>query len=281
MKRIFLTALLILGAFFWQFTQIVRADTLKKYVSLAPSTTEILFALKLDAEIAGVSSYCNYPPEAKQKSKIGDFSRPNIEKILSLNPDYVFCTGLEQTPVINELKKQRIKVYVADPKNIEELYVSIKEIGEITGRDKAAQKLISGMREEIAQIQREVGQIPIVERPRVFVEIWHEPLTTAGKGSFLDEAITLAGGINIAHNARRAFSIFSPEAVIRSNPECIILAYMDKGEPLKIVGERLGWDNISAVKNNRVHNDIDPDILLRPGPRIVQGIKELNQRLYP
>jgi len=259
----------------------VFAGNEPKYISLAPSTTEILFALGLNENIVGVSSYCNYPPEAKDKAKIGDFSHPNMEKIISLKPDYIFCTGLEQAPVIEELKRLKFNVYVADPANIEELLKSIQDIGRITRKEKEAVALTGKMKDDIEKVRAMTGLIPQDKRVKVFVEIWHEPLMTAGKGSFVDEIITLAGGINIAHEVPRPYCYFSAEKVVNLNPGCIIMTYMDKRSPLKLIEARFGWKNIDAVKNKRVFNDIDPDELLRPGPRITEGLKELQKRLYP
>ncbi len=252
-----------------------------RYISLAPSTTEILFALGLDEEIVGVSTYCNWPPKAKSKEKVGQFSQVNIEKILSLRPDYIFCTGLEQAPIITELRRLNLKVYAADPTNMQDLFNSISDIGKITGKINEAESLITDMETGIEEITSKVRLIPESKKPKVFIEIWHDPLTTAGKGSFVDELITLAGGVNIASDTRRPYSIFSPEEVIKRDPDCIILTYMDKELPLKLVGGRFGWKGISAVKNNRLYNDIGSDLLLRPGPRIVQGLKEIHKRLYP
>ena len=255
--------------------------TKPRYISLAPSTTEILFALGLDDEIVGVSSSCNYPQKAQTKEKIGEFSHANIEKILSIKPDYIFCTGLEQAPIIAELKRLNLKVYVADPKNIEELLNSIRDIGKITNKIKEAETLIKNMEQEIEEITSKVKLIPQDKKPKVFIEIWNDPLMTAGRGSFIDELLTLAGGINIAYDTKRAYSIFSPEEVIRRNPGCIIFGYMDPEKPAQLVRERFGWSQISAVKNNHLYNDINPDILLRPGPRVTQGLKEIYKRLYP
>jgi len=252
-----------------------------RYISLAPSTTEILFALGLDKEIVGVSTYCNYPEQAKNKIKVGDFSNPNIERIISLNPDYIFCTGLEQAPVIAELRQLNFKVYVADPANIEELIKSINEIGRITKKTKEASALAEKMKAEIAGVSSKVKLISQGKRVKTFIEIWHEPLMTAGKGSFVDELITLAGGINVAHDVIRPYCNYSSEKVISLNPQCIIMAYMDKESPLKLIKQRFGWDKIDAVKNGRVFNDISPDILLRPGPRITEGLSQLYKKLYP
>ena len=257
-----------------------QAESGKRYISLAPSTTEILFALGLDEEVVGVSSFCNYPQAALTREKIGNFSQPNIEKILSLKPDYVFCTGLEQAPAIHKLKTLGLKVYIADPKNIDELLISIKEIGEITGTPSEAEDLIREIEIKIGEIQEKVAQIPAQKRLKIFVEIWDDPLMTVGEGSFVDELFTTAGGINIAKDASRAYSIFSPEAVIKRNPDCIFLTYMDKGKSIESVIRRLGWNEISAVKNNRIYNNINPDTLLRPGPRIAEGLAEIYKRLY-
>lgn len=257
------------------------ASASSRYISLAPSTTEILFALGLDNEIVGVSSYCNYPQQVKDKVKIGDFSSPNIERIISLKPDYIFCTGLEQAQVIAQLRELDFKVYVADPSTFQELFKSINDIGELTGKIQESAILVKEMQGQIDKITSEVKLIPEAKRIKVFIEIWHEPLMTAGKGSFVDELITLAGGVNIAHETLRPYSNYSAEKVISFNPQCIIMAYMDKEPPLKLISQRFGWDKIDAVKNQRVFNDISPDILLRPGPRITLGLNKLYEKLYP
>jgi iron complex transport system substrate-binding protein len=274
MNKIFLSLLLGLMVF-------SEAEGAQRYISLAPSTTEILFALGLSADIVGVSSYCNYPLEAKNKENIGDFSHPNIEKIIFLKPDYIFCTGLEQAPVVEELRRLKLNVYVADPAGIEGLFKTMQNIGAITDKEKEAQVLVSRMKTDIEVIRQRTNAIPEAERVKVFVEIWHEPLMTAGSGSFVDEMITLAGGLNVAHNVPRPYCYFSAEKVVNLNPAVIIMTYMDKQPPLKLVESRFGWSNIDAVKNKKVFNDIDPDELLRPGPRITDGLKKIQTKLYP
>ncbi|MCU0666253.1 MAG: cobalamin-binding protein [Candidatus Omnitrophica bacterium] len=251
-----------------------------RYISLAPSTTEILFALGLDQEIVGVSSFCDYPPQVSSKEKVGTFSQPNLEKIISLQPDYIFCTGLEQDAAVAELKRAGFAVYVADPSTIEELLSSIEEIGVITLLQEKAHQIALSMKDNLEVLRAKTSAIPESSRPKVFLEIWPDPLTTAGNGSFVDQIISCAGGKNIASNLRRAYSIFSAEEVINSMPDCIILAYMDKGANVKSLFLRRGWERIPAIKNNRVYNDIDPNIILRPGPRIVEGAFELNNRFY-
>lgn len=264
-------------------TKSLSASEIQKprFVSLAPATTEILFALGLDSEIVGVSSFCNYPLEAQKREKIGTFSQPNIEKIVSLKPDVVFCTGLEQAPIVEKLNHLNLKVYVSNPNNIKELFDSIEKIGVITERQKKAHALIKSMKHSIEAIYSKTKSISERNKPKVFMEIWSAPLTTVGRDSFVNELITLAGGINIAQDTKKAYSYFSPEQVIKRNPDCIILTYMANEMPIETVSRRLGWQEISAVKTKRVYNDINSDLLLRSGPRLVDGLRELHERLYP
>ncbi|MFA6281090.1 MAG: cobalamin-binding protein [Candidatus Omnitrophota bacterium] len=251
-----------------------------RIISLAPSTTEILFALGLDKEIVGVSEFCNYPSKALVKEKVGTFSQPNIEKILSLKPDIIFCTGLEQAPLAENLKKLKLNVIISDPSSINSLLVSIAEIGKLTNKENQAGLLIKHMEDGINEIKSLAAKIPKERKQKVFIEIWNNPLSTAGRKSFINELIELAGGNNIAYDLKTAYGSFSPELVIKRNPDCIILAYMGKDNPGDGLRARAGWNKITAVKNNRVYGDIDPDILLRPGPRIQEALREIYKRLY-
>lgn len=252
-----------------------------RVVSLAPASTEILFALGLDDEIVGVSQFCDFPQKALTKERIGTFSDPNIEKIISLKPDIVFCAALEQAPAITKMQQLGLRVCVSDPSNMEGLFASIREMGKLVHREARAESLIDAMKAGIANVRNSVKDIPKEGRPKVFIEIWHSPLMTAGKGSIVDELVTIAGGLNIASDTRIPYSSFSSEEVVRRDPDCIILTYMQKGDSFNAVSSRLGWGNISAVKNRRIYNDIDSNILLRPGPRIVDGLRELHKRIYP
>ncbi|MBM3244773.1 MAG: cobalamin-binding protein [Candidatus Omnitrophica bacterium] len=262
-----------------------RADTalaepLQRYISLAPSTTEILFALGLNQEIVGVSSYCDYPEQAAGKERVGDFSSPNIEKIISLRPDYIFCTGLEQAPVIEQLKKLKLKVYVSHPRTIQELFSSINEIGIIVNKEYTAQLLIREMTEKLNILEERSLTLTKNKKPKVFIEIWHNPISTAGQNSFVGQLIELAGGENIASDTQRDYSIFSAEEVIRRDPDVIIIAYMGQNITGMTLKKRFGWEDINAVKNNHVYNDIDPNILLRPSPRSIEGIEQIQEKLF-
>ncbi len=252
-----------------------------RIISLAPSITEILFELGLDEEIAGVTGFCDYPDEAELKEKVGSFSKPNIERIIRLKPDIIFSTSLEQNPVVDKLKTLGYRVEVIYPQNMEELFSNIRDIGSYTNTAKAAEDLLEQMKTRLVRIQEKVKLITEQKRKRVFIEIWYEPITTVGPGSFVDELVTLAGGVNIAYDAPRRYSRFSPELVIRRDPEVIIMGYMDmKGRWAKALKERAGWGNIKAVQDNKVFDDLAPDLFLRPGPRAVIGVEEIYKRLY-
>ncbi|MDD4940161.1 MAG: cobalamin-binding protein [Candidatus Omnitrophica bacterium] len=251
-----------------------------RYISLAPAATEILFALGLDKEVVGDSTYCNYPEQAKRVQKIGTFSDPNIEKIVSLKPDIIFTTGLEQAPSVTLLKRLGFRVIVSDPKNIRELYDSIKEIGRAVNKESQADSIVNRISGIILKIGEKVEKIPRAARLNVFIEIWHDPIMTAGPGSFVDELINLAGAKNIAYDVPRPYSRFSAEKIIERDPDAVILCYMQKQDAVRTVSRRLGWHNIKAVKNNRVIAGINPDLILRPGPRIAQGLEEIYNNLY-
>ncbi|MDP3786685.1 MAG: cobalamin-binding protein [Candidatus Omnitrophota bacterium] len=252
-----------------------------RIISVTPSATEIACALGLFDNLVGVSTFCDYPQEVKSKEKIGSFSDPSIEKIISLKPDLVLATGLEQAYTVLKLKKMNINVFIVDPKNFEEFFACVKGIGEICGRQFQSAALIESMRSSIARISEKVDLVKESERPKVYLEIWHDPIMTVGKGSLVDEMIKIAGGINITSDAPRPFSQFSPELIIERNPDVIILGYMNMGvSATGAVSKRLGWQNINAVRYGRVYDDIDSDLLFRPGPRLVRGTEELYKRFY-
>lgn len=252
-----------------------------RIVSITPATTEVACALGLEKDLVGVSTFCDYPPSVKKKEKIGSFSDPNIEKIIMLKPDVVLATGLEQAQAVEKMKKLGLNVIPVEPGDFEGLFRSVTEIGKACGKDKEASELVRDMRRSLDSLRMKVNRIGASLRPRVYFEIWNDPIMTAGNGSFIGEMISIAGGINIADDTGRPFSQFSAELVVERDPDVIILGYMAAGpSAARSVGERAGWGGIKAVKSGRVYDDIDPDTLFRPGPRLIEGVKALNDRFY-
>jgi iron complex transport system substrate-binding protein len=253
----------------------------QRIISLTPATTEILFALGLDDEIIAVSSYCTWPLQARDKAKVGSFSNPNIEKIITLKPDLILVTGMEQENLTSILSSLDIRHISVDPKNIDELMASIKEIGAITGRPDKAGQVNKNIKDALTEIERSIAALRPSQRPKVYMEIWYDPVMSPGKGSFVDDMIRRSGGINITSDLRRSYSRIDPEEIIFRDPDRIILAYMKSADWVnENFYKRLGWENITAIRDNRVYAGIDPDIILRPGPRIAQGLTALYERFY-
>ncbi len=253
----------------------------ERIVSLTPGATEILFALGLEEKIVGVSTACDFPGAARRKEKIGQFGRPDVEKVLSLRPDLILGVGVLGSPEVESLKRLGRPVVIFNPGNLEELIQTIRETGVLTGREEEAERIAGGMEKRVLAVKEEVKERKRRRRPRVYVEIWDDPLITFGAGSFIDGMIKTAGGENIAHDLGQAYSTISAEAVIRRNPDRIILIHhLDSPEEsVKRISRRLGWEKVRAVRTGKVFADIKADLILRPSPRIVEGLEALYERI--
>ncbi|MCS7222067.1 MAG: ABC transporter substrate-binding protein [Anaerolineae bacterium] len=256
----------------------------RRLVSLAPSNTEILFAVGAGDRIVGVTEYCNYPPEAKEGREIvGGFSAKSlsVEKILSLQPDVVFSAGAIHQPVIEALEQAGVTVVALDAQSFDEVYQNILTAGRITGHIAEAEKVVAEMKDRLAKVQAIVGQIPEQERPRVFYEVWDEPLMTAGPDTFIGQMIELAGGINVFADVKEQYPQISPEAVVERNPD-VILGPDSHAEGLTAekIAARPGWGDIKAVRDGRILI-VNGDIVSRPGPRIVEAVETIARLLYP
>ncbi|GAF93673.1 unnamed protein product, partial [marine sediment metagenome] len=166
-------------------------------------------------------------------------------------------------------------------RNFRELFDALLEIGQATETLQRAEKIVEQMQAELKTIAERFKPIQLWQRPKVFVEIWYDPITTAGQASFIDEVITRAGGVNVAGNIKQPYPRVNPEKVIEWNPDVIVLCYMGQGGcPGAQLAGRIGWADISAIRKGRIIEDISSDIILRPGPRLIEGVKILAQHLY-
>jgi len=251
-------------------------------VSLAPSNTEILFALELGDRVMAVSGYCNYPLEAQNKIKIGGFSTVNIEKVVSLRPDLVIATGGVQEAVVEELERLGLTVIALEAKSIENVLENIRLVGKAAGEPEAARELTTKLEQRTKAVTDKAKDLPDSQRPRVFYEIQYEPLMTAGPGTFIDDLIHLAGGVNIASDAAAKYPVYNLETLIERNPEVIIISvgHGSIAASVEVVKSRKRWQIIDAIKNNRVYG-INADLVSRPGPRIVDGIEEMARFIHP
>lgn len=254
-----------------------------RIISLAPNLTELLFALKLNEEIVGVTSFADYPEEALYKTKIGTILEPNIEKIITMKPDIVFAAGINKMEIIEKLKNLGIKVVGFNPQTINDVFLVIKKAGQLTGKNDRARELVTDMYIELSQIQDMVDKVlENRSRPKVFYEIWSDPLYTAGDNTFIDDVIKIAGGINIGANARGSWPQYSIEKLLLENPDIYISS--PHSAPYKVtvesIKERENYQNIKAIKNNRVYI-IDQNIISRPSPRIIEGLKKFVKAIFP
>lgn len=249
----------------------------QRILSLAPSNTEILFALGLGDRVVGVTTYCNYPEEATAKPKIGGFSTVNLELVVAAAPDLILATNIHVQNVVPELEAKGLTVVVIEPNKMEDVLATINLVGRLTGRTKEAQALVGQMEARIKTIE---AKLAIAKTsPRVFWETSRE-LVTAGPGSFIGDIIARAGGTNIAQDTSTKWPRLSQEVVIASDPEVIILDDHAAGVTPEEVAGRPGWQGITAVKQGRVV-PIQSDLVARAGPRIVEGFEMVARAIHP
>ncbi len=254
----------------------------QRIISLAPSNTEILFALGLAERVVAVTDYCNYPPEANDKPSIGGFSTPNIEKVVALSPDLVLATSIHQKQVIPNLEQKGITVLALAPKTLDEVLEAITLVGKVTAKEEEASRLVAGMQSKIKAITDTTANLTEAQKPRVFYVTWHDPLKTAGSGTLQDELIRMAGGVNIAGNLS-GFAGISLEAVIEANPEVMIAGVgMGAGAdaPLRFALTETRLRNTDARQHDRVYA-IDVDLVGRTGPRITDALEQLARFIHP
>ena len=254
----------------------------ERIVSLAPSNTEILYALGLEGKVAGVTDYCNYPPEANEKPRIGGFSTPNIEKLVAVSPDLVLAIARHQKIVIPRLEEMGIPVVTIDPKTLDEIVESISLVGRVTGKEKEASGIVAGMRTRIKSVTDKTDNLLQIRKPGVLYITWVNPLMAAGMGTLQDEIIQKAGGVNIARGLIGHANI-SLEAVVAANPEVIIAGVgMGTGgdAPLQFVRTEPRLTNTDAIRHNRVYA-IDVDVAGRSGPRITNALEQFAEFIHP
>ncbi len=253
----------------------------KRIMSLAPGNTEVLFALGLGDRVVGVTTYCNYPPEAKDKEKVGGFSTPDLEKVVALAPDLILAAPIHEKEVIPALERHGLTVLALTPETLDEVLEAIELTGTATGTGEAAQQLTGNMKDKMRVISDATAGLSARERPKVFYVVWHEPLMAAGKDTFIDELITRAGGINIIDNLSQ-YPTVDLEVVLQNNPDVIICnsGHGSGGEsPIKWAQSEPRLKNVAARQSGRVY-EIDGDLVNRAGPRIVDGLEQMLQFLH-
>ena len=258
--------------------KIYLAKTPARLVSLAPSITEILYAIDLGDRVVGVTPFCDYPPEAQLKPKVG-YIRPSIEAIVALQPDLVLAPSeFIRADVLEKLEQLKIPTFILEAKAVEDIYSHIQTLGRMLGRSKEANRVANDLRLQISEVKSRTEGLP---RRRVLYVLNTEPFITVGPGSFIHHLIELAGGSNVAATATAPYPRLSMEAVIKEDPEIILFPVgSSEGIPEEEQQRWHRWDTLSAVKHGRFSR-ISADLLNRPGPRIAQGLEALAKILHP
>jgi iron complex transport system substrate-binding protein len=251
----------------------------RRIISLAPGITETLYALNLDDKIVGVTTFCDWPASARKKPRIGGFTNPSIEKIVSLKPDLIIATADgNRKDTVRQLERIGLPVYVTNPSDTAGILKSILHIGKITNRQKAAGELAGKIQKRLNNI---ASQTKLKSKPRVFFQIGLEPVITAGRGTLINEVIERAGGINIAGRDTARYPRYSTEGIVAGAPDIILFAPMAGDKEFaagKIFWKKLGA--IPAVKNEKIY-PIKTDLISRASPRIVDAIEMMALIFHP
>ncbi|MGM0500242.1 MAG: ABC transporter substrate-binding protein [Bacillota bacterium] len=263
--------------------EIVIEKKVQRIISLAPAITEIIYALGLEDKLVAVSSACDYPEEALNKEDVGRIDEPNIEKIISLEPDLVIAESVSKIEILNRLTELGIKNIGFKPGSINDTIEMIKDISYLSSAQSAGTELTAEMEKEYQSLKKLVAKkLENNDRKRVFYEIWSDPLYTAGSGTFIDSLIDAAGGYNVGREAQGSWPTYNMESLIAADPEVYISSQHSSLEDLTLesLREKKILREISAFKNDRLYL-VNQDLVNRPSPRIIEGYKELIKAIFP
>lgn len=245
----------------------------RRIVSLSPGTTEMLFALGLGTSVVGDTNYCNYPPAAKKIAKIGDVTTSD-ERVLALAPDLIVADKIANRSAVARLAERGKTLFAVGPTTLTGVEQSLRDLGKLTGTERQANGVVAGMerkRRAAAALAARDGK-----HPKVLIVLAARPLFTAGRGTFLDDIVTRAGGVNLGANGA-GYGPMSPEKVLADPPDIIlgdarVRAALQSDPALR---------TLAAVRTNKFFTVSNPDILLRPGPRLADGLLEVARALHP
>jgi iron complex transport system substrate-binding protein len=254
----------------------------RRIVSLAPSNTEILFAVGAGKQVVGRDTFSDYPAEAKSIQDIGgSMGKYDAEAILALHPDLVLAGEINTPELVSALEQLGLRVYsLPNPTSLEGMYANLEMVGQMTGHMSEASSLIGTLKKRVADVDAKVKRFS--GQPTVYYELDATDPTkpyTAGPGTFVDLLISRAGGVNVGRSLKSAWAPISLEQLVVANPAIIILGDSAYGTTPDSVGQRTGWSGLAAVKNGQIF-PFDDNLVSRPGPRLVDGLEALVKVLH-
>jgi iron complex transport system substrate-binding protein len=250
-----------------------------RIVSLAPSITEVVFALGIEDRLVGVTRFSNYPEAARTLPKVGSYVQLDLEKIVSLAPDLCLAVkdGNPKT-VVQRLETFGVPVYAVDPRNVDAVIETVVEIGRLLDAEKRARSLAADLQDRIDTVRAKAAGAG--QRPKVFFQIGITPIVSVGTDTFIHELIELAGGINLAAGPT-PYPRFSREQVLAMAPEIFIITSMARGETFaRVKAEWENWPSMPAVANGRILL-VDSDLFDRASPRLIDGLELLAGIIHP
>ena len=245
-----------------------------RIVSLIPSLTEDLFAIGAGGQVVGVSQFTDYPAAAARLPQISSATSIDAEKVLSLHPDVV--VGIRaQAALSSDLRRLGLRTVLIADDSYEDIYTDLHVLGALSDHAREAAALATRLRGEAARLE---AGVPRGDRPRVFVVLGTAPVFTVGNRSYIARLLNMAGARNAASDLREAYGRYSAEALVAAQPDVIVA---DKAAGLDAVLDRPPWNALRAVREHRVYVLDDADLLERPGPRFVGGLRWLIEHLHP
>jgi iron complex transport system substrate-binding protein len=253
--------------------------TTTRIVSLAPSLTETVYALGLQDHLVGDTTYCDYPPDAQKKPKVGGAINPNLEQIAALRPDLILVTkGLNRLDTVRALDTLGIPSYATDPHTVDEIVSSTQTLADVLGAPEAGKALADELRNRLAALETKLAAVP---PKRVLFIVWTEPLISVGKHTFIADALRKAGAISLVDSSQD-WPQMNLEEVVHLQPDYLVFASSHSEEAARdfdALANRPGWRLLDAVHNR--HYAVISDAVNRPAPRIVSAIEELALQLHP
>ena len=251
----------------------------QRIVSMAPSITEIIFALDLSDRLVGATQFSDYPSAAELLPRVGSYVHLDVEKIVALNPD--LCIAVKDgnpISVVSKLESVALPVYAVDPRNLEAVMDTLMELGRLLDVSDRAEAIVADMDGRIKQVQARVAGVS--HKPTVFFQIGISPIVSIGNRTFIHELIVMAGGINLAQG-HTPYPRFSKEQVIGLRPEVMIITSMAREAVFdQVQTDWRQWPELPAVKNDRIYL-VDSNVFDRATPRLVDGLEMLARLIHP